>query len=71
MVVIKDEDGEDQTLYPIVEVRWGTHDEWSAAVAEQLEWSDTLRVEVISLNAARMRRQMILGEIQQMESELS
>lgn len=71
MVVIKDEDGNNQTLYPIVEVRWGTYDEWASAVAEQIEWSEMLRSEVIALNAARMRRQMILGEIQEMESELS
>ena len=32
---------------------------------------ELLRAEVIALNAARMRRQMILGDIQEMESELS
>lgn len=71
MVVVKNEDGEDQTLYPIVEVRWGTYNEWEAAVSEQIEWSEMLRSEVIALNAARMRRQMILGEIEEMETELS
>jgi hypothetical protein len=40
-------------------------------VSQQIEWSEMLRSEVIALNAARMRRQMILGDIQEMESELS
>ena len=65
-------DGEDeQTLYPIIEVRWGTHNEWIQQVSEQVEWSEMLRSEVIALNAARLRRQMIIDEIEEMELKLS
>tara|TARA_R100001086_G_scaffold122685_1_gene63114 strand:+ start:538 stop:753 length:216 start_codon:yes stop_codon:yes gene_type:complete len=71
LVKIKDEDGEDQTLYPIAVIRWGTYDEWSTAVSEQIEWSEALRAEVIALNAARIRRQVILEEIQEMKTSLS
>lgn len=70
MVVVHD--GEDeQTLYPIIEVRWGTHNEWIQQVSEQVEWSEMLRSEVIALNAARLRRQMIIDEIEEMELKLS
>ncbi len=71
MVVVRDEDNNDHTLYPIVEVRWGTYNEWHDQVSQQIEWTDMLRSEIIALNAARMRRQMIVGDIQEMESELS
>ncbi len=71
MVVVHDEHNEPHTLYPIVEVRWGTYNEWHDQVSQQIEWSEVLRSEVIALNAARMRRQVILGDIQEMESELS
>ncbi len=71
MVVVRDEDDNDHTLYPIVEVRWGTYNEWHAQVSQQIEWSEMLRSEVIALNAARLRRQTILGDIQEMESKLS
>lgn len=71
MVVVRDEHNEPHTLYPIVEVRWGTYNEWNDQVSQQIEWSEMLRSEVIALNAARMRRQVILGDIQEMESELS
>lgn len=70
LVVVRD--GEDeQTLYPIIEVRWGTHNEWIQQVSEQVEWSEMLRSEVIALNAARLRRQMIIDEIEEMELKLS
>ena len=71
MVGLTGDDGNVHDVYHVVSVQWGKDNEWATEVSEQLDWAESLRLEMIALNAARMRRQMILQEIDGIRTELS